>query len=152
MKGFFMTFYTRYNPSSDRSDYKSVQKSQTQQHFQLQSDINWIIAHYQEIPQRALDAVSGPRQPLWGDFSAVPDLRTAQAMLSQAEASFMALPSELRARFGNDPLQLLAFVQDSSNRDEAIKLGLIDKAVTPVDPVPAAAPVSAVNAETLSQS
>ena len=42
-----------------------------------------------------------------------------------ADAAFMAFPSSVRDRFGNDPSALFAFVHDSSNRDEAISLGLI---------------------------
>ena len=145
-----MVFFTRFNPSKVRNDFIPVGKSKTQQQFAEQSDVNWILQHYQEIPQRSLDSVDGPRRPMFGDFSNVPDLRIAHAALTAAEASFMALPADLRLRFQNNPLELLAFVADSSNRDEAVKLGLIDKA----SPVPAVVPeadsVSQVNKDTVS--
>lgn len=38
---------------------------------------------------------------------------------------FESLPAKLRARFGNDPAQFVAFVSDDRNREEAEKLGLV---------------------------
>jgi len=39
----------------------------------------------------------------------------------------MRLPADLRARFDNDPAQLIQFLENSDNKDEAIKLGLVNK-------------------------
>ncbi len=38
----------------------------------------------------------------------------------------MALPAKIRARFDHDPNALLQFLQDETNRNEAIEIGLID--------------------------
>jgi len=46
------------------------------------------------------------------------------------DAGYLAsLPSKIRDRFGNDPSQLLSFLADSSNKDEAISLGLVSAPV-----------------------
>ena len=50
----------------------------------------------------------------------------------------MALPAHLRARFENDPAQLIDFLGDENNRSEAEKLGLLEvpkaeSTVTPLD-------------------
>ena len=42
----------------------------------------------------------------------------------QAQQSFESLPSELRAKFENDPAKLISYLSDDKNNAEAIKLGL----------------------------
>lgn len=41
----------------------------------------------------------------------------------------MELPATLRREFDNDPVKLLAFLQDENNRDRAIQLGLVNAPV-----------------------
>lgn len=60
----------------------------------------------------------------FGDVSGL-EFRQAQNLILDANASFNALPSEIRNRFRNDPQQLLSFMDDPSNRQEAIDLGMI---------------------------
>ena len=48
----------------------------------------------------------------------------------------MALPSRVRRRFDNDPAELMEFLADEANREEAVMLGLIEKE-EPVQPAPA---------------
>jgi len=40
--------------------------------------------------------------------------------------AFSQMPSAIRKRFNNDPAELIKFVLDPKNREEAIKIGLID--------------------------
>lgn len=42
----------------------------------------------------------------------------------EAENSFNMLPSEIRNRFQNDPGQLIGYLSDEKNNEEAYKLGL----------------------------
>lgn len=147
-----MDFFTRFTSNPDRADFVPEGKTKTQQQFLEQSDVNWIINHYQERPVDALqDAISGPRMPLWGDFSTVPDIQQAHRVFSQAEAAFGALPSDLRLRFNNNPLELLAFVSDAGNREEAIKLRLIEKNAVAPAVVPKADTTASVNEQTIKQ-
>jgi phage internal scaffolding protein len=62
----------------------------------------------------------------YGDFSIVPSHQEAMSLVMAAEDHFMQLPSNIRSRFNNDPGQLLNFLGEASNREEAIKLGLIE--------------------------
>jgi hypothetical protein len=39
----------------------------------------------------------------------------------------MALPADLRARFSNNPEELINFLDNPENKDEAIRLGLLDQ-------------------------
>lgn len=101
--------------------------------FAQECDINNIIKTYERTG--VINAPFTPTsQPRFGDFTSVPDLIEAQNAINDAAERFNALPAHLRARFNNDPLFLLEFVQNTANRDEAVRLGLIEKCVTPAGP------------------
>lgn len=117
------------NPYNYDSDEESINtslrcedKSLAQQQFKEESDINFIAKRYGltgEMPQL-------PAGFQWGaDFDGVFDYQTAMNAVVAGDRAFMALPAKLRARFENDPQQLMAFLQDDDNRDEARKLGLL---------------------------
>ncbi|MCL4147298.1 UNVERIFIED_CONTAM: hypothetical protein GTU68_015673 [Idotea baltica] len=63
----------------------------------------------------------------YGDFSNLPDYQTAFNAVLDANASFNALPSAVRARFNNDPAQFVEFASDPSNSDVLVDLGLAEK-------------------------
>ena len=67
----------------------------------------------------------GSVEPQYGDFTTVADFHAAQNIIAEATQSFDLLPAALRKRFDNDPAKLLEFLEDDSNREEAIKLGLV---------------------------
>lgn len=64
-------------------------------------------------------------QPVYGDFSSAVDYMESQTLLTRANNAFQSLDSSIRKRFHHDPVQMLQFLDDPANRDEAIKLGLI---------------------------
>jgi len=72
----------------------------------------------------------------FGDFTTYDDYHTMKNRILQANEDFMALPSELRHRFHNDPGNLLTFLEDPGNRAEAIVLGLIAPSLTPATKSP----------------
>jgi len=95
----------------------------TQQQFKEETDINTIVQRFGltgELP-------NGINMPQSGDFTNVSDFHTAMNMVRQAEESFMLLPAATRERFNNDPNAVMAFLSDTNNRDEAIRLGMIEK-------------------------
>jgi phage internal scaffolding protein len=80
-------------------------------------------------------------EPRYGDFSTAVDYHDSVFRAQEAQEEFMTLPASLRARFSNDPGQLIDFLSDPNNRLEAINLGLV--ASPPATQVPqgdAAAP------------
>lgn len=90
------------------------------------ADINVIVKRFGltgQLPQVP------PKIPLEADFREAGnfDLGAALRFVRGAEAAFMAFPADVRARFGNDPVQFVSFVEDPANKDECIKLGLIAK-------------------------
>lgn len=104
--------------SIDFSDAEDL----TVQSYKDDSDINVLMRRFGVTGQLPVSAV----QPFYGDFSDAVDYQTALDMIKEANASFDALPMEVRKRFGQDPARLMEFLQDPDNRDEAIELGLIE--------------------------
>jgi len=105
-----------------------------------ETDINTIVRRFGVTGM----APGTMREPLVGDFTAVPQDYHAAVMLSRRTAeAFAQLPAAVRAKFENDPAAVLDFIADASNREQAIELGLIEKPVaSPPPPVPGA-PLSA---------
>lgn len=118
------------NPYNYDSDEVSNQtgllckdESRTEQEHIAEADINYIAEKFMRTGQ--LPQVLN--LPTHGDFEGIFDFQTAMNTIQQAKQEFMQLPAKVRARFGNDPAQLLEFVQDDDNYDEAVKLGFIPK-------------------------
>lgn len=93
----------------------------TQQQFQAECDINQIAARLSSGQPVRIP----PNSAVYGDFADAPDFQAAQNLILRAKEQFMALPANVRERFKNDPAQLLAFVHDPKNLEEAHDLGLL---------------------------
>lgn len=105
-----------------RVQWSTDKESRTQQHLKQESDVNSILEKYKRgIP---ITHVNNSK-PLTGDFSQYQDFKTNKDLVVKTFNQFMALPAHLRKRFGNDPENLIDFVSDDQNYDEAIKLGLV---------------------------
>lgn len=108
--------------------------SKTLQQFKDEADINVLLARFSATGSYydpATVSASTMRSPQYGDYSDLPTYQEAQQIVLESEALFDALPSALRDRFGNDPANLLDFINNPDNVDEAIKLGILSK----TDPV-----------------
>lgn len=120
---------TAYMPSFRGSDLffdPNVEPSFTLQQHKDECDINNIIAQYEVT---GLLHHTNPLAPMQGDFSEFGpgiDFIAAQNFLVEAQASFDALPAKVRARFQNNPAELLTFLEDPENEIEARKLGLLN--------------------------
>lgn len=107
-----------------RVQFHSDEPSMTQQHLKDQCDVNKILLkHY----QTGIITHTNQAQGQSGDFSRFQDFRSNLEMVTNAMNQFNALPSQLRKRFANDPSNLMDFLQDPNNYDEAVKLGLVEK-------------------------
>lgn len=96
-----------------------------QQQFKEDCDINTIVKRFGltgQLPE-------GLSMPVSGDFTQAVDYHTAMNLVRQADEEFLRIPAEVRARFNNDPGALMAFLEDASNREEAVKLGLVNAPV-----------------------
>lgn len=79
-------------------------------------------------------ATIGKRKAIFADCTELTDFHSLQIKIANAKQGFMQLPSDLRARFDNEPYKLVSFLQDESNYDEAVKLGLIQPKTDPGNP------------------
>lgn len=94
--------------------------SLTQQHYAVECDINNILDNYLQT------GILAEKPTFEGDFSDGFDYRDALHRITDAQEKFLALPAQVRDRFGNDPGNLLDFLSDPKNRDEAVKLELVN--------------------------
>lgn len=99
--------------------------SKTDQSQKDECDVNVIITNY---VNSGILRHTNPNPPTFGDFSQMPsDYGEALALIQRSEEEFMQLPSEVRDKFDNKPGNLISFLQDEKNVDEAVKLGLVTK-------------------------
>jgi len=92
------------------------------------SDINELMRRFGVKDGSILPGQLGNYDPaLYGDFTDVPDLRTALDRTHNAEEAFMMLPAKLRAEFNNNPWQLAEWIHQEGNIDRAVELGLLQK-------------------------
>ena len=123
---------TPYNYDRDAATNESglacEEPSLAQQHHKDECDINNILRQFNItglLPE-------SPLSPRYGDFTGISDYHTALNRVIAAQDEFEALPAQIRARFDNDPAQLIEFLENSENRQEAEELGLVDKATAEV--------------------
>lgn len=107
-----------------RRDCSGIGK--TKQSFKEQCDINRIMARAKK--KGSLTHINA-RPGFYGDVSGVVDYRSALEMVRNMDSMFRKLPAKVRSRFDNDVGTMLEFLRDPGNREEAIKLGLVEKPV-----------------------
>lgn len=120
--------------------------SKTKQAFVKECDVNNILKQYEKTG--VLQHISR-YAPFFADVSAMPmDFHEAMNLVTSAQQMFEGLPAELRRRFLNSPGELLDFVQNPENEDEARKLGLLPpKRPDAVEATPKAEPAEPAKAE-----
>ena len=66
------------------------------------------------------------RQPIMADFIEALDYQDALNAIQAANEAFMEMPAGIRARFENNPHNFVEFFSKEENREEGVKLGLIE--------------------------
>lgn len=107
--------------------------SKTKQSFRDIVNTNNIIKKYRQTG--IINHITS-KDGVYGDFSEMKDFSGALNTVIKAKQQFELLPSEVRNRFGNDPSQLISFLQDPKNVDESVRLGLRTKKTTSPGEVP----------------
>lgn len=107
---------------SNRQSISFPESGLTKQSFRDDTDVNLILAKYQRTG--VLDFVE-KREGQYGDALPV-DFQTSLDTVIAANQMFADLPSSLRKRFGNSPVEFVEFCSDPANRDEGVKLGLFN--------------------------
>lgn len=112
------------NMASDRSSdivFPEDEPSLTSQQFLKECDINFIV---KQSEANGFVRHLNQREARFGDFGESTDFLAAQQYVAEARSAFEDLPAETRARFKNDPANLLDFINDDRNHAEAVQLGL----------------------------
>lgn len=123
-----MKFRKAYD-ARERVGFETKGESMTQQHFAQEADIKTIIKKHDRtgiISHVARGAAH------YGDYSEVNEYREALDIVRQADASFMGLPSELRAMFDNNAGDFYEFVTNPANEEKMIELGLKEAPPVPI--------------------
>ena len=94
-------------------------------------DLNTIMAQYERTGIHGFEDRLG--SGAFVDLASAPDFRTAQDTIASANEAFASLPATIRKRFSNSPEEFLAFFDDPSNIEEAIRLGLATASSPPPD-------------------
>lgn len=104
--------------------------SRTKQSFKDQVNVNKIVERHR---QTGMIAHLNARTPFYGDVSNLAPYQDALNLVNQAHELFNAMSATVRERFSNDPSRMIAFLQDPRNREEAEKLGMVNKRPTEPD-------------------
>ncbi len=110
--------------------------SRTKQSMRDECDVNLIMRKWRKTGELAHLKQGTPR---YGDFTNADDYLLACNRVLEAQQCFDALSSRIRDKMNNNPAELLAFLENPENREEAIELGLVNKPTEPVanPPTPA---------------
>jgi len=109
--------------------------SRTKQEFREETDANVILKRYRASGFLPLTG----KEPIFQDVSSgAIGYHAALTLVRRAEASFEAIPAEIRSACGNDAQRFVALLTDPLLEAEAVKLGLL-KGPVPVPGLPAEA-------------
>lgn len=115
--------YIRKNGRIVKVRTMNTEPSRTQQQFKKDCDVNEIVAKFKRTG--SITHIKNTQEGVYADLTTLPvDLQEARQIVLQAEQSFAAMPAQLRQRFGHDPKNLIEFLENPQNDDEAVKLGL----------------------------
>ena len=140
------TINTRYNRERPAglsfSGETPHTQSRTKQSFKDEVNIHSILKRYNKTGVLVdPSSVNQGRFPQYGDFANGSEYMSVQNRIAMAHQQFELLPSDLRRKFDNDPSQLLDFLGNPENLEEAQKLGLV-KTPEPVFEAPDSSPES----------
>lgn len=109
-------------------------EGRTKQSHKDETDINAIMKRFEKTGM--VDFIT-THEPKYGEITAL-DFRESMQNVAQANEMFADLPAKVRDRFENDPAELLEFLDNPANREEAVLLGLVEpqKEPNPATPVP----------------
>lgn len=100
--------------------------SKTDQQWKEDCDVNNIIRKFLKTGQ--INHLNH-KQGSYADVSEIPDLLEATMQIQQASDLFSDLPSQVRKRFNNSPLDMIDFLKNPENFEEAQELGLLNSRI-----------------------
>nr|UXQ88033.1 MAG: internal scaffolding protein [Microvirus sp.] len=97
--------------------------SLTKQSFKDETNINNIMGQYSQTGQ--MPALN-PVNPTYG-YAPSYDFREALEIVENMTSNFDELPSQIRKKFGHNPVAFLEYMENPANEAEARALGLLPK-------------------------
>lgn len=126
-----MKFQSAY---SDKVKVKTINKqpTMTKQALKDDADVNNIIRKYEKtgILQNANNF-----EAQYGDFDST-DFNEAMNIVAEATSLFEQVPSDIRAKFKNDPGAFIDYATDPVNNEQMVKWGLANPIPKPTEPSP----------------
>lgn len=122
-----MDFRSAYTPSEPIHP-ETGGPSLTKQSMSAECDINTIMKRYEKTG--IVNHVSIYKGD-YGDFISEGDYHSHLNLVIAADAAFQTLPAKIRRQFDNDPSKFLEFVDDDSNTDQMIEMGLVKPQASP---------------------
>jgi len=113
------------------------EESKTSQADAKEADINFIMSKYIKtgIPPEFR------QNGVYADISDIPDLPSMLDQIAKAQNAFDSLDAKTREFFGNSPVNMVNFLSDPANQEQAEKLGLL----APKEPEPSPIKVEVTN-------
>jgi len=102
--------------------YCDPKQDRTQQSFKDECDINVLMKRYEKT---GILPSGRDIPPQFADVTAL-DFTESMNRVAMVRGVFSQLDARTRARFENDPSQMLDFLADPANSAEAVKLGLLE--------------------------
>lgn len=116
-------FRTAYNKPISKPFHTSG-SSLTEQQWK---DYNNVSVLMQTYTQTKDPEIFNRTKAFYGDYTGIGDYESCLNQVLEAKESFESLPSDLRAKFRNDPRKFYEFVTDPNNKDQLHEIGLTDK-------------------------
>lgn len=135
-------FFTRFEPPKSAAlDFKDSPRLVAVE-FKDECDINTLIKRYKATGSfYSIEQLNkARRRPQFADFTGIPDYQETLDKMNAALEMFGDLPLNIRQRFHDSPVELLAFLQDENNRPEAETLGIIEKTIETSEKPPVVTP------------
>jgi len=103
--------------------------SRTKQSMRDETNINTIMSR---LTHQGFKPPVNPIEPRFGAFDSSVDANTQWQRIVETRNAFYELPAALRARFSNDPRELLLFCETpAENYEEGVALGLYQAVADP---------------------
>lgn len=103
--------------------------SKTDQSFKKECDVNHIMSRFAKTGE-----ITHLRrqQGVYADITNLKGLQESAEQLHTVREIFNELPSELREKLDNNPLNFIDYLQDPKNLEEATKYGFFEKPNTEI--------------------
>jgi len=126
------TIHDYYNPPPKRGKSFVDHPSKTIQAFKAECDINKLVERAVRTGM-PLVTTGMAREALFADVSGVECYEASLDAIRTAQEGFMTLPAAVRDRFGNDPAQLLAYIDQGGNLEEVLNPPPVAPGAPPAD-------------------